>query len=46
MSHSTLYAVWWNFELTVFELTVHFKHEMIGLLPNIHSNFELSGTSN
>ena len=36
----------WNFELTVFELTIHFKHEMIGLLPNIHSNFELSGTSN
>ena len=23
-----------------------FKHEMIGLLPNIYSNFELSGTSN
>ena len=21
---------WWNFELTVFELTVHFKHEMMG----------------
>ena len=30
----------------MFELTIHFKHEMIGLLPNIHSNFELSGTSN
>ena len=29
----------------MFELTVHFKHEMIGFLPNIHSNFELSGTS-
>ena len=28
----------------MFELTVHFKHEMIGFLPNIHSNFELSGT--
>ena len=24
---------------------MHFKHEMIGFLPNIHSNFELSGTS-
>ena len=34
------------FEWTVFQLTVHFKHEMIGFLPNIHSNFELSGTSN
>ena len=34
------------FELWAFELTVHFKHEMIGFLPNIHSNFELSGTSN
>ena len=22
---------WWNFELTVFELTMHFKHEMIGI---------------
>ena len=37
---------WWNFELTVFKLTVHFKHEMIGISPNIHNNFELSGTSN
>ena len=26
----------------MFELTVHFKHEMIGFLPNIHSNFELT----
>ena len=34
------------FKLTKFKLTVHFKHEMIGFLPNIHSNFELSGTSN
>ena len=24
---------------------MHFKHEMIGLLPNIPSNFELNGTS-
>ena len=30
----------------MFELTVIFKHEMIELLPNIYSNFELSGTSN
>ena len=30
----------------MFELTIDFKHEMIGLLPNIYSNFELSGTSN
>ena len=28
----------------MFKLTVHFKHEMIGLLPNIYSNFDLSGT--
>ena len=37
---------WWNFELTVFELTVHFKHEMIGFLPKFQRKFELSGTSN
>ena len=30
----------------MFELTIHFKHEMIELLQNIYSNFELSGTSN
>ena len=36
----------WNFELTVFELTVHFKHEMIRIWQSLHSNFELSGTSN
>ena len=30
-----------------FELTVHFKHEMLGNDRKIfHSNFELSGTSN
>ena len=28
----------------MFKLTVIFKHEMIGLLPNIYSNFELSET--
>ena len=36
----------WNFELTVFELTVHFEHEMIEFLPKFERNFELSGTSN
>ena len=25
----------------MFELTIHFKHEMIELLPNIYSKFEL-----
>ena len=24
---------WWNFELTMFKLTVYFKHEMIGIWP-------------
>ena len=33
---------WWNFELTMFELTVHFKHEMIGFLPKFKSNFDTS----
>ena len=37
---------WWNFELTMFELTIHFKHEMIGIWQRFHRNFELSGTSN
>ena len=37
---------WWNFELTMFELTVHFKHEMIGMWQRFQRNFELSGTSN
>ena len=37
---------WWNFELTVFELTVHFKHEIIGIWQRFQRNFELSGTSN
>ena len=35
---------WWNFKLTVFELTVHFKHEMIGIWQRFQRNFELSGT--
>ena len=33
-------------ELTVFELTIHFEHEMIGFLPKFQRDFELSGTSN
>ena len=37
---------YWNFELTMFELTMHFKHEMIGIWQRYHRNFELSGTSN
>ena len=37
---------WWNFELTVFKLTVHFKHEMIGIWQRFQRNFDLSGTSN
>ena len=35
-----------NFELTVFELNVHFKHEIIGMWQRFQRNFELSGTSN
>ena len=31
----------WNFELTVFKLTVHFKHEMIGIWQRFQRNFEL-----
>ena len=34
------------FELTVFELTINFKHEMIGIWQRFQRNFELSGTSN
>ena len=37
---------WLNFKLTIFELTMHFEHEMIGILPNIQRNFELIGISN
>ena len=46
MVRITTTSNWWNFKLTVFELTVHFKHEMIGFLPKFQRNFELSGTSN
>ena len=35
-----------NFELTEFELTIHFKHEIIGIWQRFQRNFELSGTSN
>ena len=31
---------WWNFELTVFELTVHFKHEMIGMWQRFQRNLK------
>ena len=34
------------FKLTVFKLTTHFKHEMIGIWQRFNRNFELSGTSN
>ena len=30
----------------MFELTIIFKHEMIGFMPKFERNFELSGTSN
>ena len=29
-----------DFELTMFELTVHFKHEMIGIWQRFDRNFE------
>ena len=35
-----------NFELTVFELTMHFKREKVGLQQRFGQKFELSGTSN
>ena len=31
---------WWKFELTLFEVTIHFKHEMIGIWQKFHRNFE------
>ena len=34
------------FKLTVFELSVIFKHEMIGIWQRFERNFELSGTLN
>ena len=33
---------WWNFELTMFKLTVHYKHEMRGIWQRFHRNFELT----
>ena len=30
----------------MFELTVHFKHKMVGIWQRFQRNFELSGTSN
>ena len=40
--------VWikWEFELTVFELTVQFNIEQIGKLHRLWKKFELSETSN
>ena len=37
---------YWNFKLAMFELMVHFEHEMIRIWQNIYRNFEQSGTSN
>ena len=33
---------WWNFELIMFELTMHFKHEIIGMWQRFQRNFELT----
>ena len=35
-----------NSQITVFEFTMHFKHEMIGIWQRLNRNFELSITSN
>ena len=29
---------WWNFELTLFELTVHFKHGLMGIWQRFQRN--------
>ena len=40
-------CIYWNFKLTMFELTMHFTHEMTHILAHtFHTHFELSGTSN
>ena len=39
-------SILWNFELTVFEYTVHFKYEMIKIWQTAGPNFELKETSN
>ena len=31
----------WNFELTLFKLTVHFKHELLGIWQRFYKKFEL-----
>ena len=36
----------WIFKLNVFDLTVHFKHEMIGIWQRCNTNFKLSWTLN
>ena len=50
LSIISLIMVWFsihlNFKLIVFELAMHFKHEMIRMLQRFSKNFELSGTSN
>ena len=33
---------WWNVKLTVFELTMHYKHEMIGICQRFQRNFEFT----
>ena len=40
--------VWikWNFELTIFELTIQFNIEKIGKFQRFWKKFALSGTSN
>ena len=35
----------WNFELTVFKLTVHFNIEEIGIWQRFETEFELSVSS-
>ena len=33
-------SIWWNFDLAVFKLTTHIKHEMIRMLQRFGKNFE------
>ena len=37
--------IWWNFEVTIFEVTVHFTPEQIENGKDLKESFELSGTS-
>ena len=34
----------WNFKLTMFELTMYFKHEIIRMWQRFYKKIELSGT--